>query len=304
VGTVRIVSLLPSATEILFAVGAGDEVTGVTFECDHPPEARDRRIVSTTALPEGLAPGEIDAFVAAAAARGEDLYRLDAGALADLAPDLVVTQDLCAVCAVDAGTVDDALRHLGCDADVLTVDPRTLDEVLTSVETIAEAVGRPDRGVELVAEARARLDVVGRDVAGRARPRVLVLEWTEPPYSPGHWLPDLVTAAGGVPALGRSGGRSTRVSWDEVQAARADVVVVAPCGYDLPTAASLTRELVGTGVLPQDVPVWAADANASWTRPALRLVDAVEALAAALHGPVDVEPAGLTRIQADAAGPR
>jgi iron complex transport system substrate-binding protein len=297
VGAVRIVSLLPSATEILFAVGAGGEVAGVTFECDHPPAARERRIVSTTALPEGLTPGEIDDYVTSAAARGEDLYRLDAGALHDLDPDLVVTQDLCAVCAVDVSTVEDALGHLGCRAEVLTVDPHTLEEVLASVGTIAAAVDRRGRGDELVSAARARLDVVRRDVAGRARPRVLVLEWTDPPYSTGHWLPDLVSAAGGVPVLGRSGGRSAPVAWDEVRAAGADVVVVAPCGYDLPTAASLTRELVGREVLPAGVPVWAADAHASWTRPTLRLVDAVEGLASALHGSGTVDPAGLRRIE-------
>jgi iron complex transport system substrate-binding protein len=284
VGPVRIVSLLPSATEILFAVGAGDEVVGVTFECDHPPEARGRRIVSTTALPEGLTPGEIDVFVTAAVARGEDLYRLDAGALAELDPDLVVTQDLCAVCAVDVGTVQDALGHLGCRAEVLTVDPHTLAEVLASVETIAEAVGRRERGVELVAGARTRLDAVRRDTAGRPRPRVLVLEWTDPPYSAGHWLPDLVTAAGGVPALGRAGDRSAPVTWQEVRATRADVVVVAPCGYDLPASSSLAAGLVERELLPPGVPVWAADANASWTRPTLRLVDAIDSLASVLHG--------------------
>ena len=146
----RIVSLLPSATEILFALGAGDDVVGVTFECDHPAEARERRIVSTTALPAGLSPSEIDAFVTGAVARGEDLYHLDAGALAELDADLVVTQDLCAVCAVDVTTVDDALRHLGCRAEVLTVDPQTLEQVLASVLAIGEATGRSDAAAAAV----------------------------------------------------------------------------------------------------------------------------------------------------------
>ncbi len=279
----RIVSLLPSATEILFAVGAGDDVVGVTFECDHPAEARERRIVSTTALPAGLAPSEIDAFVSGAVARGEDLYHLDAGALAELGADLVVTQDLCAVCAVDVATVDDALRHLGCRAEVLTVDPQNLEQVWASVLAIGGATGRADAAAAVVGSARARLDAVRRRVAGRPRPRVLVLEWTDPPYSPGHWLPDLVDAAGGVAALGSSGARSARVSWDDVRATSPDLVVVAPCGFDLVAAERLTKQLVADGLLPPGVPVWAADANATWTRPALRLVDAVEDLAAVIH---------------------
>ncbi|QIK65947.1 ABC transporter substrate-binding protein [Nocardioides sp. HDW12B] len=289
----RIVSLLPSATEILFDLGAGDDVVGVTFECDHPAEARQRRIVSTTALPAGLSPSEIDAFVAGAVARGEDLYHLDAGALADLDPDLVVTQDLCAVCAIDVDTVDGALQHLGCRAEVVTVDPQTLAQVLESVLTIGAATCRSDTAAGAVAAAKARLDVVRRRVAGRPRPRVLVLEWTDPPYSPGHWLPDLVEAAGGVVALGASGARSSRITWHDVRSAAADLVVVAPCGYDLDSASGLARQLVDDGLLPADVPVWAADANASWTRPALRLVDAVEDLAAVLH-PAEDLPAPAT----------
>ena len=142
----RIVSLLPSTTEILFAVGAGDDVVGVTFECDYPPEARTRRIVSTSAMPEGLTAAEIDAYVVGAMARGEDLYHLSADALADLDADLVVTQDLCAVCAVDVSVVDDALAHLGCTADVLTIDPHTLDEVFDSIIELGAATGHARRG--------------------------------------------------------------------------------------------------------------------------------------------------------------
>ena len=153
----RIVSLLPSTTEILFAIGAGDDVVGVTFECDYPPEARERRIVSTSAMPEGLTPGEIDAFVVAAMSRGDDLYHLDEGALAGLDADLVVTQDLCAVCAVDVSVVDDALAHLGCTADVLTIDPHTLEAVLQSILALGRATGHTDEAELLVAEQRARL---------------------------------------------------------------------------------------------------------------------------------------------------
>src|SRR6478735_7943013 len=163
----RIVSLLPSTTEILFDLGAGDDVVGVTFECDHPVEARSRTIVSTSAMPEGLPPAEIDAFVAAALRRGEDLYHLDEGALAGLDADLVVTQDLCAVCAVDVSVVDDALAHLGCRAEVLTVDPGTLDEVLASIETLGEVTGHEEEAARLVRDQRLRLAATWARVAWR-----------------------------------------------------------------------------------------------------------------------------------------
>src|SRR3954470_5853539 len=180
----RIVSLLPSTTEILFDIGAGEDVVGVTFECDHPAEARSRTIVSTSAMPEGLSAAEIDAYVSGAMARGQDLYHLDEGALAGLDADLVVTQDLCAVCAVDVSVVDDALAHLGCTAEVLTIDPHTLEEVLASVGTLGEATGTQAPADYLVASLRDRLEQVTRRVADRPRPRVLVLEWTDPPFAP------------------------------------------------------------------------------------------------------------------------
>ncbi|QZY29835.1 cobalamin-binding protein [Nocardioides coralli] len=280
----RIVSLLPSTTEILFAIGAGDDVVGVTFECDHPAEARSRTIVSTSAMPEGLAPAEIDAFVATAMARGEDLYHLDEGALAGLDADLVVTQDLCAVCAVDVSVVDDALAHLGCTAEVLTIDPHTLEEVLVSIETLGKATGHESEATALVADQRNRLAAVRRRVAGRPRLRVMLLEWTDPPFAPGHWVPEMVEAAGGEPLLGRAGAKSERVTWEAVQAADPEVVVVAPCGYDRAGSQQLAGELAASGRLPAGVPVHAVDANASWARPGTRLVDGVEELAAVLHG--------------------
>jgi len=280
---VRVVSLLPSTTEILFALGAGDDVVGVTFECDHPPEARERRVVSTSAMPEGLSPVEIDTFVAAATARGEDLYHLDAGALAGLDADLVVTQDLCAVCAVDVSVVDDALAHLGCTAEVLTSDPHTLEEVLGSVLRIGAAVGRDAEAHALVAGLRRRLDVVRRRVVGLPRPRVVVLEWTDPPYTPGHWLPDMVETAGGECVLGRAGERSVRVAWEDVAAARPEVVVVAPCGYDAAGAATQAEALSAAGLLPAGARVLPVDADGLWARPGPRLVDGVEELAAFLH---------------------
>jgi iron complex transport system substrate-binding protein len=280
---VRIVSLLPSTTEILFAIGAGDDVVGVTFECDHPPEARSRTIVSTSAMPEGLAPAEIDAFVASAMSRGEDLYHLDEGALSGLDADLVVTQDLCAVCAVDVSVVDDALAHLGCSAEVLTIDPHTIAEVLESIGTLGKATGHEAEAAELVTGLRSRLSAIRRRVADRARPRVMLLEWTDPPFAPGHWVPEMISAAGGEPLLGTAGEKSRRVTWDQVHAADPEVVVVAPCGYDRGGSQALADDLVASGVLPDGVPVHAVDANAAWARPGTRLVDGVEELAGILH---------------------
>ena len=279
----RIVSLLPSTTEILFAIGAGDDVVGVTFECDYPVEARNRRIVSTSAMPEGLRPAEIDAFVVEAMQRGDDLYHLDEGAFSDLNADLVVTQDLCAVCAVDVSVVDEALAHLGCTAEVLTIDPHTLDEVFASIEQLGAATGHEPGARDLVERQRARVRAVRERTEERPRPRVMFLEWTEPPFAPGHWIPEMIEIAGGEPVLGRSGEKSVRVTWEQVHAAAPDVIVVAPCGYDRDGSARLAEKLATTGVLPAGIPVHAVDANASWARPGTRLVDGIEELARILH---------------------
>jgi iron complex transport system substrate-binding protein len=281
---VRIISLLPAHTEVLFAIGAGDDVVGVTFECDHPAEARSRTIVSTSAMPEGLTPPEIDAYVASAVAAGEDLYRLDAGALAGLDADLVVTQDLCAVCAVDVSVVDDALAHLGCTADVLTLDPHTLAEVDEAVLRLGAVTGRTAAAEALVASTRDRLEAVRTRVAGRTRPRVAVLEWTDPPYAPGHWIPEMVDAAGGECVLGTAGAPSTRVTWEAVHAAEPEVYVVAPRGFDRDGAQAQADALLARGLVPPGARVLAVDANASWARPGTRLVDGIEELAAYLHG--------------------
>ena len=282
----RVVSLLPSTTEILFTIGAGADVVGVTFECDTPAEARTRTVVSTSAMPEGLTPSEIDAYVVGAVSRGEDLYRLSADALRDLDPTLVVTQDLCAVCAVDVATVDEALTHLGCTAEVLTVDPHTLEEVMGSILLLGKATGREPAAAELVADLRARMAAAWRMNLGRRRPRVAVLEWTDPPYAPGHWIPEMVELAGGECVLGTAGAKSVRVLWEDVHAARPDVVVVAPCGFDRAGAQEQADRLVAEGLLPDGVLVVAVDADGMWARPGPRLVDGVEELAAALRAMV------------------
>ncbi len=294
----RIVSLLPSATEILFDLGLADQVVGVTFECDFPPEARTKRIVSTSALPEGLSPAEIDVVVKERMAAGEDLYRLDRGAFADLDPTLVVTQDLCAVCAVDVREVDDALAYLGCRADVVTLDPMTLDEVIDSVATVGAATGTSGRAEQIVATCRERLAAVAEDVAGARRRTTLVLEWTDPAFTAGHWVPDLVTAAGGHPVLGRPGQKSSGVAWSTVTASGAEVVIVAPCGFRLDGAAELAAQTVAAGELPPGAEVWAVDADAFVVRPGPRVVDGVETFASILHpercGPPD--PAAARRV--------
>jgi iron complex transport system substrate-binding protein len=234
-------------------------------------------------MPEGLSPRDIDDFVSTAVAAGEDLYRLDAGALRDLDADLVVTQDLCAVCAVDVTVVDDALSYLGCSADVLTVDPHTLDEVLSSIGAIGARTGAEEAAGRVVGELRQRLARVSEAVAGRSRPRVLVLEWTDPPYAPGHWVPDMVVRAGGDPVLGETGGKSRRVTWDDVTASDPEIVIVAPCGYGLEASTALAHDLLPRLSGLRDVPVWAVDADAHVVRPGPRLVDGVETFARILH---------------------
>ncbi|MGI8948068.1 MAG: ABC transporter substrate-binding protein [Ornithinimicrobium sp.] len=284
----RIVSLLPSATEILYAVGAGHEVVGVTFECDEPARARrDATVVSTSSLPTGadglpLAPAQIDAAVRERLAAGEDLYHLDRDALARLDADLVVTQDLCAVCAVDVSVVHDALAYLGCTARVLTTDPHTLAEVLDSIEQVGRASGHERAARDLSTGLRERLGALPGATAPDAA-RVAVLEWTDPPFAPGHWVPEMVQVAGGHSVLGAPGEKSVTTTWSDVAAARPDIVVVAPCGFDLTTSVGLTQELLAgpLGGLP-DPQVWAVDANASYARPGPRLVDGAEALAAIL----------------------
>lgn len=258
-------------------------MVGVTFECDYPPEARSRTVVSTSALPEGLTPAEIDDVVKQRIADGEDLYRLDAGAFADLDPDVVVTQDLCAVCAVDVTEVDDALAHLGCTAEVVTLDPTTLNEVLATISIVGEVTGTTAAASELVGSLTRRLDAVATQVAGASARSTLVLEWCDPAFTAGHWVPDLVAAAGGRPVGATAGHKSVGVSWDDVAATGAEVVVVSPCGFGLDGAASQARHLVDIGVLPPGAEVWAIDADGIIVRPGPRVVDGVETLAGIIH---------------------
>jgi iron complex transport system substrate-binding protein len=216
-------------------------------------------------------------------AAGEDLYTLDEGALRNLDPDVIVTQDLCAVCAVAVTEVEAALDHLGCRAHVLTLDPMTLSDVLGSVVEVGRVTGHLEPALQIKQDLIRRLDAVASATSGRHQPRVAVLEWTDPPFSSGHWVPDMVSAAGGVPVLGRVGARSQQIGWDDVTNAGADMIVVAPCGFRLDGAIDLAKELVAAGRLPDGIPVWAVDADAAFVRPGPRLVDGIEALAAVIH---------------------
>ncbi|MGC9666083.1 ABC transporter substrate-binding protein [Planosporangium sp. 12N6] len=284
----RLVSLLPSATEIVYALGLGDDLVGVTFECDEPPTARvDKTVVVGGRDTRGMTPGEIDGYVRTQLATGADLYTLHADALATLAPDLILTQDLCRVCALPSGQISDALDHLGCRADVLSLDPHTLDEVLDTILAVGARTGVPGRAENLVATLRARLAATAAAVAGRSRPRVAVLEWVDPPFTAGHWIPDLVRAAGGEPVAARPGARSVETTWQEFTAAAPDVVLVAPCGFHLDGAAQQARTIAPT--FP-GTPLWAIDADGLVARPGPRLVDGVEAIAAILHPDAVPEP--------------
>jgi iron complex transport system substrate-binding protein len=278
---VRIASLLPAATEIVGALGLADRLVAVTFECDEPAGVRDRLpVVVDTALPTGLDPAGIDAAVRERVAAGLPMYALDRDALRDARPDLVLTQDLCRVCALPQATVDEALAAIDLDADVCPVDPHSVADVLDAIAEVARRAGAPEAGSALVGELQARLDAVAEAVAGRTPPRVLVLEWTDPPYLAGHWVPELVRRAGGVPVAGVEGGRSVTASWDELRALEVDVVLVAPCGFGLDDAvaqaATVAAELPG-------VPLVAMDSASYVVRAGPRLVDGIEAIAHALH---------------------
>lgn len=287
----RLVSMLPSATEIVYALGLGDDLVGVTFECDEPASARtEKTVVVGGRDTRGLSAGEIDDYVKTQMAAGADLYTLHADALAGLAPDLILTQDLCRVCALPSGQVSDALDYLGCRAEVLSLDPYSLDEVLATMVAVGEAAGVRERGFELVNSLRTRLERVASAVAGRARPRVAVVEWVDPPFTAGHWVPDLVTAAGGEAVAARAGKRSVETTWAELVAAGPEVVLVTPCGFHLDGAAAQAATVAPHFPGAQ---VWAIDGDGLVVRPGPRLVDGVEAIAAILHpGSVPAPPPG------------
>jgi iron complex transport system substrate-binding protein len=281
---VRVCSLVPAATEVLFALGAGESVVGVTHECDWPPETGERARVTASLLQTGdLSSAEIDRVVAEAARDGKALYAVDEEVWNELRPDAVVAQELCDVCAVSAGQV----RRL--DVEVIDYSPTTLDGVLACIVGLGVRIGKDGAADEITGGMRRRLERVRAALAEtEGRPRVFVAEWLEPPYAAGHWVPDMVSAAGGTEVAGIAGEPSFRMQWGDVARLEPDTVVLAPCGFDLDRTLSevvtldLSAHLLGTKAR-QDSRVFAVDANGFFSRPGPRVVDGVELLAYLLH---------------------
>jgi iron complex transport system substrate-binding protein len=294
----RIASLVPSATEMLFALGLGDRVAAVTHECDYPAGAEQLPHLTRSVIPEGLDAAEIDEAVRERTSRGESLYELDEDLLADMEVDLIVTQAVCEVCAVSFDDVRAAADRLPTKPEVVSLDPSTLGEVLADVPRLAEAAGVPEEGERLVAEAGQRLEAVERAVDGADRPRVAALEWMDPLYLGGHWVPQMVELAGGEDLLGLPGEKSRTAEWAEVEAAAPDVVVSMPCGYYAEQAAAETmrwrRHLAQLGAR-----VFAVDAAAYFSRPGPRLVDGVELLGHLLHPELVPAPPSRRSIELD-----
>jgi iron complex transport system substrate-binding protein len=279
----RIVSLVPSATEMLFALGLGPDLVAVTHECDYPPPARELPKATRDVLPAGLDAAQIDAAVKERTLAGESIYELDADVLYDLAPDLIVTQALCSVCAVSYDDVRAIAEEIPSRPQVISLDPHTVGEVLGDARTLAQATDRKDVAVDLIESASARIDRIRVAVRTARRPRVAALEWLDPPFAAGHWTPQLIEFAGGEDVLGFPGENSEERTWEEIAVAQPDIVIVMPCGYDAEIAhreAEMHRDqlaALGAGE------VVAVDASAYFSRPGPRIVDGLELLASILH---------------------
>ena len=287
----RIASLVPSATEMLFALGLGDDVVGVTHECDYPAAAASLPHLTATVLPEGLSAGEIDAAVKRIVGEGKALYSLDEERLAELAPELIVTQAVCDVCAVSYEDVVAVAARLPGPPRVLQQDPSSLSEVLADLTRLGEAAGIGGRAGELRGALEGRLAAVRAAVEGAPRPRVVALEWLDPPFVGGHWIPAMVEIAGGVDVAGPAEAKSPEVPWEELAALAPEVVVVMPCGWYIEQskeqAAEHWERIESLGAER----VFAVDAASTYSRPGPRLVDGVELLAHLFH-PDRVEPPG------------
>lgn len=291
----RILSLLPAATEIVYALGLDDELVGITFECDEPSDARTKRVVVHSALEPDLGAAEIDHEVRERSARGQPLSLLDTEYLRDVPPDLILTQDLCQVCAVPAGDVDAALNKLECRADVVSLDPHTIDDVLATILEVGRHASVAERAGAIVEGLREQIAAVERAVAACARVPTLALEWIDPPFVAGHWLPEMVEIAGGRALVGEPGAHSRQIDWAEAAAARPEAVMVAPCGFGLDAAraqAAAVPPLSGAEVI-------VVDAAGYFVRPGPRIVDGIEALAAVLHPEAGLPARGIiaTRLE-------
>jgi iron complex transport system substrate-binding protein len=284
----RIVSLLSSATEIVHELGLQDRLVGISHECDHPPEALHLPRASRSRFdPAGLTSGEIDAAVRRCMAEFGSVYEVDRALLRELRPDLILTQGVCEVCAVPTGSVLDAAADLPGDPVVLSLDAHTLEGILETVRQVADAAGASRAGEEAVARLRGRMDAVAELVAGRPRPRVLALEWLEPPFAPGHWVPEMTERAGGDNLLGTAGGHSVEVPWSRVEGLDPELLLLLPCGYDLEHAradAERSRERLRAlaGGLADAGRAWVGH-SAFFSRSGPRVVGGIEALAAAFH---------------------
>jgi iron complex transport system substrate-binding protein len=285
----RIVSLLPSATEILCALGCTERLVGVTHECDFPDAARVKPQLTSSALPQLASSAEIDRHVRASVHAGSSLYALDAAALERLAPDLIVTQELCAVCAVSYEIVARAAKQLRGDPRIVSLEPSSLDDVYANIVTLGDLTGTAAAATGLVTELRERATRLERALAGRPKPRALVLEWSDPPMSGGHWTPGLIELAGGTAVLGNPGANSQTLEWTAIAAADPDVIVVAPCGYGIDAALAAAAQLESNAVwrslrAVQTGRAFVLDGNAYLNRPGPRLIDTAEFLATAFHG--------------------
>jgi iron complex transport system substrate-binding protein len=279
----RIVSLVPHATELLFALGLGDDVVAVTHECDFPEAARSLPHITRDKLAPGLSASEIDAAVREYTERGEAIYELDSERLRELEPDLIVTQELCPVCAVSYDDVREVAGTIATQPRVVALDPHTLGESFGDVRTIAQLTDSRDAALELIARQRARVDAVRIAVRGAERVPTAAIEWLDPVFVAGHWTPQIIELAGGVDVLGFAGEPSERTTWEAVAAVQPRVVVVMPCGYDadrsLAEAFAHVDKLRGLGAQR----VVAVDAAAYFSRPGPRLVDGLELMAHILH---------------------
>jgi iron complex transport system substrate-binding protein len=300
----RICSFLPSGTEILFALGLGDSVMGVTFECDYPEEAHSKAVVVTSKLPHGLSQREIDTLVKEFSSRRESLYRLDVKKLEEIKPDLIVTQDLCHVCAAAPGDLCNVLPELSSNPQVLALTPRNMADVWQDILTVGEATGRSAEARGLVAN-REELVERSRAASVQSRPRVLCLEWLDPPFVSGHWVPEMIEIAGGVNVLGRAGVPSYEVTWQTIAESDPDIILAMPCGYYEPEI----KKQLAAAKFPagwysmravREGNVFAMDASSYFSRPGPRIAEGVEVLAKLFQQFHKRRPKAVANFKADA----
>ncbi len=287
---VGIVSFLPSATEMVCALGLVDQLVGVTHECDYPPEVRGKPVVVRSVLPiETMSEREIDDAVSQRLRNGQSLYQVAENLLRELAPALIITQDLCQVCAPSGNELSQALRVLPKKPEILCMTPKSLADIDENIRALAQATGRQRQADQLIRSGHARLEKIALRSRGMdAVPRVFCMEWIDPIYCCGHWVPEMVRIAGGVDALGREGTDSVRISWDDVRKWDPEVLIVSPCGFRIDKAterASRLFEYPGYSALAavRANRVYAVDANSYFARPGPRVIDGVELLAHLLH---------------------